>query len=256
MSMVEKLAYLKKRDKLTTEDLAARSGVPLGTLNKIMAGQTRQPSASTLIKISDVFDVPVRYLAEDAIPLECDLPAYAEQMGFLQLTRRELEYLERFRALAPRDRLALEAVIDNYWFRSTAMCAPLAEGERILPCYIATTQGRRGAFGEGMALKTIRAPITRITEQADFTVRVGDGSVLPVYKEGELLACHSGEAMHNELGVFIFNNEVLIRKYYRKRDVVKLSSINKDVKDLRVLPGDHLQCRGVILGAVRQYQWC
>lgn len=44
MSMTEKLAYIKKLRHLTTEEIAQQSGVPLGTLNKIFSGQTKNPA--------------------------------------------------------------------------------------------------------------------------------------------------------------------------------------------------------------------
>ena len=41
MSVVEKLAYLKRKQKMNSEDLAECSGVPIGTLNKILSGATK-----------------------------------------------------------------------------------------------------------------------------------------------------------------------------------------------------------------------
>ena len=46
MSMTEKLAYIKKLRHLTTEEIAQQSGVPLGTLNKIFSGQTKNPAVA------------------------------------------------------------------------------------------------------------------------------------------------------------------------------------------------------------------
>ena len=37
----------KKRLGLTTEELSKRSGVPVGTLNKILSGATRDPKLET-----------------------------------------------------------------------------------------------------------------------------------------------------------------------------------------------------------------
>lgn len=51
MSMTEKLAYIKKLRHLTTEEIAQQSGVPLGTLNKIFSGQTKNPAVGPVDKI-------------------------------------------------------------------------------------------------------------------------------------------------------------------------------------------------------------
>ena len=44
MEIIRKLDYLKKRDKLTIRQIAERAGIPVGTLNKIFCGATKNPS--------------------------------------------------------------------------------------------------------------------------------------------------------------------------------------------------------------------
>lgn len=51
---LEKIAEYKKRLGLTTEELSKRSGVPIGTLNKILSGATRDPKLETLKAIARV----------------------------------------------------------------------------------------------------------------------------------------------------------------------------------------------------------
>ena len=51
---LEKIAEYKKKLGLTTAELAERSGVPLGTLNKILRGATKDPKLETLKAIARV----------------------------------------------------------------------------------------------------------------------------------------------------------------------------------------------------------
>lgn len=51
---LEKIAEYKKRLGLTTEELSEKSGVPLGTLNKILSGATKDPKLETLKSIAHV----------------------------------------------------------------------------------------------------------------------------------------------------------------------------------------------------------
>lgn len=51
---LEKIAEYKKKLGLTTEELSLRSGVPVGTLNKILSGATRDPKLETLKAIARV----------------------------------------------------------------------------------------------------------------------------------------------------------------------------------------------------------
>ena len=65
--MVEKLAYLKKLCRLTTEQTAQLSNIPVGTLNKIFSGQTKHPAAEHIDRISQVFRVSTHYLLDDDV---------------------------------------------------------------------------------------------------------------------------------------------------------------------------------------------
>ena len=51
---LEKIAEYKKKLGLTTEELSEKSGVPLGTLNKILSGATKGPKLETLKSIAHV----------------------------------------------------------------------------------------------------------------------------------------------------------------------------------------------------------
>ena len=66
----EKLARLKAGKGLTTEALSALSGVPKGTINKLLNGETRNPTAQTLRRLADALECPLEALcaAPDSIP--------------------------------------------------------------------------------------------------------------------------------------------------------------------------------------------
>ncbi len=51
---LEKIAEYKKKLNLTTEELSERSGIPVGTLNKILSGATKDPKLETLKAVSRV----------------------------------------------------------------------------------------------------------------------------------------------------------------------------------------------------------
>ena len=48
MKLCDKLARLKSRRGLTTDALSQKSGVPKGTINKLLNGETRNPTISQL----------------------------------------------------------------------------------------------------------------------------------------------------------------------------------------------------------------
>ena len=51
---LEKIIEYKKKLGLTTEELSRQSGVPMGTLNKILSGATKDPKLETLKSIARV----------------------------------------------------------------------------------------------------------------------------------------------------------------------------------------------------------
>lgn len=52
MSLSDRISDLKSENKLTTEKLAQLSGVPRGTINKILNGETQNPTARTLRRLA------------------------------------------------------------------------------------------------------------------------------------------------------------------------------------------------------------
>ena len=79
MELREVLARLKTENGLTTDLLSQISGVPKGTLNKLLNGETKNPTGTTLKKIADALNCPVEvfylkdgeraaYLREDYSP--------------------------------------------------------------------------------------------------------------------------------------------------------------------------------------------
>ncbi len=56
------LARLKRENGLTTDMLCALSGVPKGTINKLLNGETKNPTAATLKKLAGAMNCPVELL--------------------------------------------------------------------------------------------------------------------------------------------------------------------------------------------------
>lgn len=70
MELKDVLLKLKTENGFTTEQLSQRSGVPKGTLNKLLNGETRNPTGATLKKIAGALKCPVELLysqGEDSI---------------------------------------------------------------------------------------------------------------------------------------------------------------------------------------------
>ena len=70
MNLREKLTKLKAENGLTTDALSELSGVPKGTINKLLNGETRNPTAQTLKRLANALGCELEYLCgrPDDIP--------------------------------------------------------------------------------------------------------------------------------------------------------------------------------------------
>jgi transcriptional regulator with XRE-family HTH domain len=60
--MIERIKNLKKEKKLSNEELSKISGVPIGTLAKILGSETKDPQISNIIKIAEALEISADYL--------------------------------------------------------------------------------------------------------------------------------------------------------------------------------------------------
>lgn len=88
------LKLLKEKRKLTNQQLSDLSGVPIGTINRIMAGQTDNPSFQTVCDIVMAMDGSLDELVgiKDETPLE----KKAANKDLIQLYESMLENKEKW----------------------------------------------------------------------------------------------------------------------------------------------------------------
>ena len=61
--MITRIKDLKKEKKITNSILSELSSIPIGTLNKILGSETKEPSVNAIIRIADALGVSADYLA-------------------------------------------------------------------------------------------------------------------------------------------------------------------------------------------------
>lgn len=255
MSMYEKLMYLKRRSNLTTEEIALRSGIPAATLNKLFAGQTRQPKLHTLGRLCVFFHVSLQYLTDDRLPVSNCVAACTEDSRQLFLSERERDLFYQFRRLDEHSRQILELFL-----RMLAVHCPLSlesKEEKKLICFSppAMSRGKVGTFADSASFRALAAPLTPVVREADYVVTVPDRSLAPAYLPGMLLGVRQAEPEDEQLGVFLVNGEGFIRKLQQRRGIRRLVAVNVDVRTFTVPPDAQFACLGTVLGAVRTYRW-
>ena len=104
MELREKLFRLKEARGLTTEALSGRSGVPKGTINKLLTGETRNPTSQTLKKLAEALDCPL----EELLGKPSEIPGVfrlgekrSDSAGLLHIRRRAVPVLGEIAAGEP-----------------------------------------------------------------------------------------------------------------------------------------------------------
>ena len=244
--MAEKLAFVKKQRRLTTEGVSRLSGVPVGTLNKIFSGQTRHPAAEHLDKIARALRVSVHYLLDDTLPPDCCFTAGSEE-GAFHVSQEEMRLLLDYRRLEAKGRQALLAM-------TALLLAPIRGvgplPVRRLPCYGTAPEGGR------CLLRPILLPqLDEAARRAEFAVLVPDGSMEPICSSGAVLLCRWQARRGQEYALFLLNQQPLVRRLCRRGDRVVLVSPNLDYRDIPVTEADCLRYVGSVIGIASSFRW-
>ena len=244
--MAEKLAYLKKLRRLTTEQAARLTGVPVGTLNKIFAGQTRRPAAEHLAKLARLFRVPMSYLLDDEVPADRCYAAQGEEALFA-LSAEELRLVSLCRRLDEGARRSLAAMAGLL-----AVPPPPLAGTvpvRYLFCWAAP--GRADQPPRPILLPA-EAPGMA---QADFAAVLTDRAMEPVWPPGTVLLCRRGSCGREEHGLYRLEGTLLVRRLARRKGGARLVAPNLGFRDIPVEADAPLECLGAVLGPIRGFRW-
>ena len=92
---LEKITEYKKKLGMTTEELSKQSGVPLGTLNKILSGATKDPKLETLKAIARVLGLSLDDF--DDLKINKTMPTYNDVITVYTRSRKNLSQEEKMR---------------------------------------------------------------------------------------------------------------------------------------------------------------
>lgn len=88
---LEKISEYKKKLGITTDELSKRSGIPLGTLNKILSGATKDPKLETLKAIARVLGLSL----DDFDDMEIEKPQEPDFDDFITVYTRSRKNLSK-----------------------------------------------------------------------------------------------------------------------------------------------------------------
>ncbi len=190
MKLSAKLARLKADNGLTTEALSLRSGVPKGTLNKLLNGETRNPTVATLAALADALGCPLAEL--------CDAGAEPAAVATIPGVFRLGEGLRNADSVLPVAR------------RRVPLLGAIAAGK---PIY---------------AEQTLDATDCDAAMHCDFALRVkGDSMIGARIRDGDIVFIRAQEDVDDgQIAAVIVDDEATLKRVYHIKNGLQLLSEN------------------------------
>ena len=144
---LDRIKRLKSEQHLTNDLLAEKSGIPLGTLSKILAGMSDSPKLSTMISLCGALGCSVEYIVSGT----------PENNNNYLLSADEIRLMEAYRSL-------------DRWGKSLVETVAEKEAERVQSDAVATAETETTATATARVL----SPITPVNRYAgEPVVRTG-----------------------------------------------------------------------------------
>ncbi len=244
MEFSEKVKLLKAQKKMTTEDLSARTGIPVGTLSKILSGATETPKLGIAVKVAEALETSLEYL--------CGMSEHQP------ITEEEKALIDSYNMLDARGKKYINEMINREIERKKDMedetemrAANEYESEEkiTLPLYILPASAGTGSFLDNSDYEDIQVRSTYTTRNADFAVKVSGNSMEPTFHHGDVLLVQKKAMVDKgELGIFVCDGEGYFKRYMGKY----LHSLNPEYDDIPLSKFTQFICCGKVIGNLRR----
>lgn len=275
---LERIKQLKNEKKITNEELSRLSGIPLGTLSKLLAGFSDSVKLSNVVAICDVLDCSVDYIVS-GVP---------ENTNNYTLDSSEIRLVEEYRSLDEHGRELVELVIGKERERITeeeyakTVPQPAAvrnEGtERRFGQVIVGSSSKRHRYvdsgarrvskrqinlydlpvsagpgeyldGEGAGKISIPSSVTGPAANADYALRISGNSMEPKYHNGDILLVEDTDAVEvGDLCVYILDGN----GYFKVFGGDCLISLNPEYGRIMLKDFEQVTCAGKVLGRMKK----
>ena len=264
---IDRIKRLKGEKKLTNERMAELSGIPMGTLSKILAGLSESPKLSNIVAICNALDCSVEYI----------VTGEPENTNNYTLSPEEIAFVESYRLLdkwgrdlvdtvllkeSERLRGAVEEQVNEAPVQRSAakILRPIATGNRYLgervsggkrpiKLYELSVSAGVGNYLDDAKVEMISVPVSEKTADADYALRISGNSMEPKYHNGDILLVENTESVEiGELGIFLLDGSGFFKVY----DGDRLLSLNNEYGPILLKDFSDVQCKGRVVGRLRK----
>ena len=271
MDYIDRIKKIKSEKKITNDRLSELTGIPLGTLSKILAGISDSPKLTNIISIAEALDCSLDYLVS-GVPQNTNnfrlsseeislIEDYRSLDGFGQEMARMVIAKEGERvqtAVTPEltiPHTAKKRKVENEKGRATilypnpTLAKTTGLGKRSLLLYDLPVSAGPGVYLDDSAADEIFIPDNDKTRMADFALRISGNSMEPKYHDGDVLLVQDTDTVEiGELGIFILDGN----GYFKKYGGDCLISLNPEYGEILLKEYAETVCCGRVVGKLKK----
>lgn len=254
MELGELISLYRKQKGMTIDELAEKSGVPKGTINKIIGGITKAPTLKNIRAIAYALDKTLNDfdnspsikkspsdLSEEAKKIAKDYDRLTDHgKGAVRLI---MEYEGKAEITAtPKQPVGHPKVI------------PLPKVKRSHGFTEVEVFDEPAAAGLGNPVDippshTEQYPSDYVPPKTNFGVLISGTSMEPKIPDGSTVFVQATPALDNgEIGIFVLDGKSYCKRLKKDEETVRLHSINPQFEDIDIPPFSELRTLGRVLG--------
>ena len=260
MDYIARIKKIKSERKITNERLSELTGIPLGTLSKILAGISDSPKLANIVAIADALGCTLDYIVS----------GITENNNNYTLLPDEIELIEDIRALDAHSLELVKMVVTKELERGTQgakerptvvisktevskkmgyMGSSSGLSRRNVPVYQMPVSAGPGVYIDDSTTEEISIPDNDKTATCDFALRVSGNSMEPIYHNGDLILIEDCDSVEvGELGIFVLDGD----GYFKKFGGDRLISLNPEYADILIRSFSEAVCCGRVIGKLKK----
>ncbi len=258
MDYIDRIKKLKSEKKITNDRLSELTGIPLGTLSKIMAGISDSPKLANIVAIAEVLGCSLDYIVNGTPDNDHNYTLAPEEMDFIELYRtldthsRELVKLVAVKESERPQSISQGAVRREVRKKAKVLETPASmrtAGKRNIMLYDFAVSAGTGVYLDDAQATEISVPDNDRTRTADFALRISGNSMEPRYHDGDIVLVEDTDAVEvGELGIFVLDGN----GYFKQFGGDRLISLNEDYGDILLRGYSEVVCCGRVVGKLKR----
>ena len=244
MELGEYITKYRKEAGITLDELALISGVPKGTINKIIAGTTKSPTLENVRSIAIALGKTLNDFS-DAPSTTKKAPSVSDEA---------MKVARRYHQLDAHGRATVRAVLEeeeNRLEEEKQLASPASEKEaKVIPLYLSPAAAGYVApvFGEEYEDYTLKEDDP---QGAMFAVKLQGDSMEPQFPDGSIVFCNKDPVQDGDIGIFYVGSGTVCKQFHQRGRIIYLFSLNRKRADadMMVFPESNqtFVCQGRVI---------